>query len=61
MAVKEKVIHSKQVCINYFTKRVEEGQNYTINNPIKIGLNGELSDYPQDFIDEWENQLMKLI
>ena len=61
VAVKEKVIHSKQVCINYFTKRVEEGQNYTINNPIKIGLNGELSDYPQDFIDEWENQLMQLI
>ncbi len=61
VAVKEEVIHSKQVCINYFTKMVEEDQNYTINNPIKIGINGELSDYPQDFIDEWENQLMKLI
>lgn len=61
VAVKEKVIHSKQVCINYFTKKVEKGQSYTINTPIKIEANGELSDYPQDFIDEWENQLMKLI
>lgn len=61
VAVKEKVIHSRQVCINYFTKKVEKGQSYTVNNPIKIGTNGELSDYPQDFIDEWENQLMKLL
>ena len=61
VAVKEKIICSKQVCINYFTKKVEKDQSYTINTPIKIGLNGELSDYPQDFIDEWENQLMKLL
>lgn len=61
VAVKEKIIHPKQVCINYFTKKIEKDQNYTINNPIKIGVNGELSDYPQDFIDEWENQLMKLL
>lgn len=61
VAVKEKTICSKQVCINYFTKKVEKDQSYTINNPIKIGVNGELSDYPPDFIDEWENQLMKLL
>lgn len=61
VAVKEKIICSKHVCINYFTKKVETDQSYTINNPIKIGVNGELSDYPQDFIDEWENQLMKLL
>lgn len=61
VAVKEKIIHSKQVCINYFTKKVEKDQSYTVNNVIKIGNNGELSDYPQDFIDEWENQLIKLI
>ena len=61
VAVKEKIIRSEQVCINYFTKKVEKGQSYTIDTPIKIGTNGELSDYPQDFIDEWENQLMKLL
>ena len=61
VAVKEKIICPKQVCINYFSKKIEKDQSYTINNQIKIGVNGELSDYPQDFIDEWENQLMKLI
>ena len=61
VAVKEKIICPKQVCINYFSKKIEKDQRYTINNQIKIGVNGELSDYPQDFIDEWENQLMKLI
>lgn len=61
VAVKEKIITPKHVCINYFTKKVEEDQSYTINTPIKIGINGELSNYPQDFIDEWENQLIKLI
>lgn len=61
VAVKEKIIPPEQVSINYFTKQVEQGQNYTINTPIKVGINGELSNYPQDFIDEWENQLMKLI
>ena len=61
VAVKEKIITPKQVGINYFTKNIENGESYTVNTPIKIGINGELSYYPQDFIDEWENQLMKLI
>lgn len=61
VAVKEKIIAPKQVGINYFTKNIENGESYTVNTPIKIGINGELSYYPQDFIDEWENQLMKLI
>ncbi len=28
---------------------------------IKCDKNGELSDYPTDFLDEWTNQLVKLI
>lgn len=61
VAVKDKSIHPNQVSINYFTKNVEEGQSFTVNQPIRIGVNGELSNYPKNFIDEWENQLMKLI
>ena len=61
VAVKNELILPKQVGINYFTKKINNGDNYTINTPIKIGINGELNNYPQDFIDEWENQLMKLI
>ncbi len=61
VAVKEKIITPKQVEINYFSREVKEGENFTTNELIKIGVNGELSNYPPDFIDEWENQLMKLI
>ena len=61
VAVKEKIVATNQVGINYFSKNNENGESFTISTPIKIGINGELSDYPQDFIDEWENQLMKLI
>lgn len=61
VAVKEELISPNQVRINYLTKKVERDQSYTENTAIKIGTNGALSDYPEDFIDEWENQLMKLI
>lgn len=61
VAVKEKVMSANDVRINYFTKTVEDGQNFTKNHPIRIGVNGALSEYPDDFIDEWENQLMKLL
>ena len=29
--------------------------------PIRIDLNGALDKYPKDLLDEWSNQLMKLI
>ncbi|GAJ07821.1 unnamed protein product, partial [marine sediment metagenome] len=28
---------------------------------IKIDKQGELSKYPKDFMDEWNNQLLKLV
>lgn len=61
VAVKECLLSPKEVRINYFTKKTEENHSYTVNTPIKIGANGELSEYPDDFIDEWENQLLKLL
>lgn len=60
VAVKEDLISPEAVGINYFSKEVKEGQNYIVNTPIRIAKNGELSDYPEDFMDEWENQIMKL-
>lgn len=61
VAVKENILPGDRSYINYFTKHVSKGESYTENTPIKIGFNGELSEYPEDFIDEWENQLLKLI
>ena len=61
VAVKNGVVDARDVRINYFTKRIEDGETFTENEEIKIGANGELSSYPADFMDEWENQLMNLI
>ncbi len=60
VAVKENIVKPSSVAINYFTKKISNGENYVDNTPIKIGINGELSEYPPDFLDEWENQLLKL-
>lgn len=62
VAVKEKRVPAGKVQIDYFSKKVVPGvESHTENEPISIGLNGELSSYPPDFLDEWSNQLMALI
>lgn len=61
VAVKNSIVDAREVMINYFTKKTEGGESFTVNEEIKVGANGELSSYPVDFMDEWENQLMNLI
>ena len=57
VAVKEKVIDNKEVAIVHFN-RVEEDID---SLKIRIDKYGELSNYPDGFLDEWGNQLMKLL
>jgi predicted ATPase len=45
----------------YFDKITTDKEQYTNINHIKIDEQGELSEYPKDFLDEWSNQLLKLI
>ena len=45
----------------YFEKTTTEKEQYTKITPIKVDKNGELDDYPKDFLDEWSNQLLKLL
>ncbi len=55
IAIKEKVISSKDAHILYFSDE---------KKPIKLitsDINGTLSDYPDDFMDEWTEQLLKLV
>lgn len=61
VAVKEKSIEKEKVRIAYFRKETTLLEQYSVIDPIAIDENGELSDYPQDFMDEWNNQLLKLI
>jgi len=61
VAVKEGLINKNDVNISYFDKITTEFEQYSQVTQIKVDENGELSDYPKDFMDEWNNQLLKLI
>lgn len=61
VAVKENPTIKDLVNI-FFHDRVEkEGEQYTEITPIQIDRNGELNNYPENFLDEWSNQLFKLV
>jgi predicted ATPase len=61
VAVKEKKVAKENVNILYFDKETTDSEQYSNVTPIEVDENGELSDYPKDFLDEWNNQLLKLI
>ena len=62
VAVKEKILSEQNVAVFYFNRvNTEGGEQYSQVTSIKIDRNGEFSDYPKDFMDEWSNQLYKLI
>ena len=61
VAVKENLIDKQNVNILYFDKVTTEREQYSRVKPIDIDRNGTLSQYPENFLDEWSNQLSKLV
>jgi predicted ATPase len=61
VAVKENHIDKSKVNVMYFDKITTDTEQFSEIIQIKIDKNGELSEYPKDFLDEWANQLMKLV
>jgi len=61
VAIKEKLIDNNKVNIIFFDKETTETEQFTKITPIIVDKNGTLSDYPDNFMDEWSNQLSKLI
>lgn len=61
VAIKENVIDNNKVKAFYFKKIIEDAQQYSSVIDITIDKNGTLSDYPENLLDEWSNQLSKLI
>jgi predicted ATPase len=61
VAVKEGLIDKSKVNVMYFEKTTTEKEQYSKITQIRVDKNGELSDYPKDFLDEWSNQLLKLL
>ncbi len=61
VAVKEKNIDKENVNILYFDKTTNEKESYTNIHKIRVDINGTLNDYPENLLDEWSNQLAKLL
>lgn len=61
VAVKNQKIDKGNVKIFFFERFVDENDVQTITHNILIDKNGELNDYPKGFLDEWDEQLSKLI
>jgi predicted ATPase len=61
VAVKEGNIDKDKVAIFYYDKVVEASEQYSKITDIQVNKNGELSEYPKNMLDEWSNQLFKLI
>lgn len=61
VAVKDNLVEKSRVNVMYFEKTTTEKEQFTKITPIKVDCNGELSDYPANMMDEWSNQLLKLL
>jgi len=61
VAVKNKKTDRENVKIIHFERDNHNNEQHTIINEILIDQYGELSNYPKGFLDEWNEQLMRLI
>ncbi len=61
VAVKENPGLKDEAIIFYFDKVVTDTEQYSKVTNVEIDKNGELSEYPQNMMDEWSNQLLKLL
>lgn len=61
VAVKENLIDRQNINILYFDKVTTDREQYSRVKPIQVDKNGTLNEYPNNFLDEWSNQLSKLV
>lgn len=61
VAVKQTLADLSKIIIFFFDRTIEETEQYSRVTEITMDRNGELSEYPEDFMNEWSNQLLKLI
>ena len=61
VAVKQKLIAQEKVRLFYFERVNEDQEQYSNVTSILVDHKGELSNYPKNFMDEWNNQLFKLL
>ena len=61
VAIKEKPILKDKSILFYFEKVVTESEQYSQITNIEVDSQGELSEYPKNLLEEWSNQLLKLL
>ncbi len=61
VAVKEEKISKDKVIVFYFERVIETDEQYSKISDILIDSRGEMSSYPKNMLDEWSNQLLKLV
>lgn len=61
VAVKDNLVDKAKVNVMYFEKTTTEKEQFTKITQIRVDKNGTLSEYPKGFLDEWSNQISKLI
>ncbi|MEA1922152.1 MAG: DUF3696 domain-containing protein [Pseudomonadota bacterium] len=61
VAVKKSILSALSTKIFYFDRILEQDEQYSEIEEIKLDRNGELSCYPKGFLDELNEQLMQLI
>lgn len=61
VAVKENEISKEKVGIFYFERVTEADEQYSKVTDIAVDQKGELSSYPLNMLDEWNNQLFNLM
>lgn len=61
VGVKENPVLKDKTILFYFEKVVKESEQYSEITNIEIDLRGELSKYPKNLLEEWSNQLLKLL
>lgn len=70
VAVREGVLKPEDVNIAFFERKEhlkddandsDDTEIYSEIRNIKVDINGSLSEYPEDFMDEWNNQLLELM
>jgi predicted ATPase len=59
LAVKRGVIAPEWTAINFFSRNDDTDEPEVVNP--KIDADGRLNDWPDDFFDEWEKNLMELL
>ncbi len=60
VAVKENNLLKDDIILFYFDKNITDSEQYSKITDIEIDKNGSLSEYPDNLLDEWSNQLSKL-